>query len=501
MSREKSNGFYPMEDCERLIAIVENVKSEIYVLDPETYKFIYVNDSVCKNMGMSSDEMKNMSPCDIVVDIKKDLVNSYFRQLKNKERDEISFEVIHKRKDGSTYPIRIYLQYLSLHKPVFVAFGFDMTETKFLGKKYEYIFNNVNDAIMIFDMDFNLLEYNKKCLELYGYTEEEFSNIKLSDLSGSDNLPNIKKIISLLKKKKNLLYETIDRKKDGTIFPVETNTNLIDYNGKPAILAVVRDISERKKIEKEKDDLNKQLLQSQKFESLGRIAAGVAHDFNNLITILNGHTEMLDKKTLTCQEVRPYISGIKDTLQRASELTNQLLMFSRGGPRKRQVIDVERFLENFYKIMRRVITEDIDFSINIASELNKIYVDITHLEQILMNLVINARDAIQYKGSIVIEAKNLTLTEKKMTRLNEEIPPGNYVLILVKDTGCGIYEDIIEKIFEPFFTTKDIGKGTGMGLSIVYSLVKQNKGFIDLETELNKGTKFYLYFPVSKVKQ
>lgn len=250
-----------------------------------------------------------------------------------------------------------------------------------------------------------------------------------------------------------------------------------------------REIARREEVERE-------LVQSQKMEAVGRLAGGVAHDFNNLLTVILGYGEILREQLQTDPEALESADEILRAGQRASALTGQLLAFSRRQIAVPRVFDLNQAVEQMQKMLRRVIGEDIELVIHTASELGAIVADPSHIDQVIMNLAVNSRDAMPDGGKLILETANVSLTHEYVGKyLN--IQPGSYVMLAVSDTGTGMDEATQSRIYEPFFTTKGPGKGTGLGLSIVYGIVKQAGGEIMVNSELGHGTVFKIYFPMS----
>ncbi|MBN2526630.1 MAG: response regulator [Deltaproteobacteria bacterium] len=255
-----------------------------------------------------------------------------------------------------------------------------------------------------------------------------------------------------------------------------------------------QEINERIKAETEKKDLQEQLYQAQKMEAIGRLAGGVAHDFNNLLFVINGYAETLMADHGEDEQSREDISQILEAGSRAVNLTRQLLAFSRKQIIDPVVIDINKRIESSVKMLSRMIGEDVQIDFTSSLQSGKVIMDITQLDQIIANLLVNARDAMPTGGAIHIQTSLATLTESDVSQTPDRIP-GQYIVIIVRDTGCGIAPDKLKMIFEPFYTSKDVGKGTGLGLATVYGIVKQNEGFIEVQSELNCGTEFQIYIP------
>jgi signal transduction histidine kinase/ActR/RegA family two-component response regulator len=244
----------------------------------------------------------------------------------------------------------------------------------------------------------------------------------------------------------------------------------------------------------DKEQLESQLRQAQKMEALGRLAGGVAHDFNNLLTVIRGHSELLLDRIQPGEPLHNSSQQIRKTSDRAASLTRQLLVFSRMQVLQAKVLDINELIAEMGKLLRRLLREDIEFSFCLGDSLGHIKADPGQLEQVLLNLTVNASDAMPVGGKLVIETQNVIVDHTYAHKI-PQAEPGPYILVSVRDTGCGMDAATKARVFEPFFTTKEPGKGTGLGLATVYGVVKQSGGFIWLDSAPGKGTSFELYFP------
>ncbi len=286
------------------------------------------------------------------------------------------------------------------------------------------------------------------------------------------------------------------RKKGGEPVDVSLSTaTMRDAEGKVVgIMSVMMDITERKRVEEALKQSEEQLLQAQKMEAVGRLAGGVAHDFNNLLTAIRGYADLLLQRL---DEDFPYRKDVEEILkagERASSLTQQLLAFSRKQVMVPHVLDLNEVVENMEDMIRRMIGEDIDLVTLLRPGLWSVKVDRGQIEQVVMNLVVNARDAVDRGGKITIETGNVLFDQDYLYR-HPVVVPGAYAMLAVSDTGCGMDEETKARLFEPFFTTKEMGKGTGLGLSTVYGIVKQSNGYIWVYSELHRGSVFKIYLP------
>jgi len=277
------------------------------------------------------------------------------------------------------------------------------------------------------------------------------------------------------------------RRKDGTEFPVEISLSYVETTEGLFAIAFVNDISDRKQLEE-------RLLQAQKMEAVGRLAGGVAHDFNNMLTVIAGYNRMILDELSPLDPLRGCAEEVLKAADRAGALTKQLLAFSRRQIMQPCVMNVNTAVEHTEKMLRRLIGEDVELVLSLREDIGNIKADPNHIEQAIVNLALNARDAMPKGGRITLETANAHLDET-YARTHAGVKPGDFVMVAVSDNGCGMDAETRRRIFEPFFTTKEKGKGTGLGLATVYGVVKQLGGDIWVYSEPGQGTTFKLYFP------
>lgn len=371
-------------------------------------------------------------------------------------------------------------------------------------EKYRLIAENTADVITVLDMDLNFTYVSPSIERLRGYTPDEAMKQTLDQVITPESLAQIRGLFheelgreaghgSDSSRFRTLIIEEYCRG-GGTIMAEVSCSFLRDENGKPAgILTVSRDISDRIRAEAEKESLQQQLVQSQKMESVGRLAGGVAHDFNNMLGVIIGYAEMAAAGLDAKDPLQKNLGEIIRAARHSAELTGQLLAFARRQEVSPRVLDLNRLVDGTLNILRRLVGEDIDLVWNPGASLWNVRIDPTQVDQILTNLTANARDAISGVGSLAISTSNVTVTVR-----SDSLPgllPGEYVLLTVSDDGCGIDPDQMDHLFEPFFTTKEMGKGTGLGLATVYGIVKQNLGYIYVDSSCGKGTTVTVYLP------
>ncbi len=360
----------------------------------------------------------------------------------------------------------------------------------------------------------SLFEFNKSVLEnspagiaklnsemKITYVNMEFRKIvreltgKISKIKGKDarEIPILKgnKILdafnNLLKGKKISCETFFISKKGKRIYISLSGVPMFKENEFKGAVLLLNDITEFKELEQ-------QLLQAQKMESIGRLAGGIAHDFNNLLTSILGYAEMIQMRVSPQDMTYNYINQIINASERARTLIEKIMIFSRKAIAQQKIINLNNLIENFKDMLERILGEDIELKFVLEKDLGNIKADPHQIEQIIMNLAVNSRDAMPKGGKLIIETKNVEFDQKSIQKPSS-LTPGKYILLSVIDTGCGIEDKILPYIFEPFFTTKKKGEGTGLGLSTVYGIVKQSKGHIEVESQVGKGTTVKIYFP------
>ena len=370
-------------------------------------------------------------------------------------------------------------------------------------RKYRRLHESITDGYAYVDMQGIIRESNESFRRMLGYTDEELSRLTYIDLTPEKWHSCEKEIVDtqVLLQGYSDVYEKEYRNKAGTVFPVELRTFLVcnDLDEKEGMWALVRDITDRKQAEKAKKELEEQLYQAQKMESIGRLAGGVAHDFNNMLSVILSYAQMGLGKTAPGSSLYGYLQDILDAAQRSVNMTRQLLAFARKQTIVPQVLDLNETVEGMLNMLRRLIGEDIQLRWLPQANLWPIKIDPSQVDQLLANLLVNSRDAIAGVGAITIET-SMVMFDGIYCDHHAGAVPGEYVLLAVSDDGSGMGREIIDKIFEPFFTTKELGIGTGLGLSTVYGIVKQNNGSINVYSELGKGTTFKIYLPRHTMK-
>ena len=494
-NERRSSGETPQEGEMRYRDLIETLPQVVFETDAEG-NLVYVNRHAYKLFGYSEEDLAAglnifyfLIPEDRArgeEDVRKVLAgekacNSEYRLL---------------RKDGSVFHAVVYSRPIDGHSGPIGMRGIlvDITERKHMEEELRKLSHAIEQSpvsVVITDTN-GLIEYvNPKFSELTGYS---FSEVKGKN-------PRILKSGEMPPQTYQQLWDTIisgrewkgqlhNRKKNGELYWERVAISPItDSSGKIThFVAIKEDITERKRLEQ-------QLFQAQKMEAVGRLAGGVAHDFNNLLTVILGCSDMLLKVLDEHNPIRTEVEQIREAGRRAANLTSQLLSFSRKQIRAPRVLDINAVVTQNERMLGRLIGEDVEVILRLSPDVGRVYADPVQLDQVIMNLAVNARDAMQSGGRLVLETADAALDEN-YAREHISVKPGRYAMLAISDTGSGMSAEVQAHLFEPFFTTKEHGRGTGLGLSTVYGIVKQNDGYIWVYSEPSRGTTFKIYLPV-----
>lgn len=355
-------------------------------------------------------------------------------------------------------------------------------------KRYRALFENARDAIVVLTPDGIILEGNRGWETVIGVPRAQFLGRNVAEFTADEaKLVQRSEYEKAIGQNGGSLPPTALQRPDGSVVQVELSRTVVEVGGERYVLSVGRDVTDRLRLEE-------QLRQSQKMEAIGSLAGGVAHDFNNLLSVILSYSELVLQELKPGDPIRGELEQIKRAGDRATELTHQLLAFSRQQILKLRVLDLNPILAGMEKMLKRLLGETVELSLLTFSRVGKVHADPGQIEQVVMNLAVNARDAMPAGGKLAIETSNVEL-DAAYAAQHHGVVPGPYVMLAVTDTGVGMDSAVRARIFEPFFSTKERGKGTGLGLATVFGIVKQSGGHIWVYSEPGKGTTFKVYLP------
>ncbi len=357
------------------------------------------------------------------------------------------------------------------------------------------------NPIFVKNLDGEFVLANRATAEVYGMTPEDLIGRKDADFNTTreevERLRRDDQEVIALRKAKFIPEEPITDSRTGHVRWFQTHKVPLLTNHRPPtqLLGVSTDISERKLAEQELKSIHQQLLQAQKMEAVGQLAGSIAHEFNNLLMLISTHSELIKDHACDRQKVLDYADHIYEAVRNAASIAKRLLAFGRKQPQQLRILNLNVIVSEFCKVLPKFLGEDIELQVVPEAESGLVLADSGQLEQVIMNLVVNARDAINGTGRLTIETKEVELGDDDARFHRAHIPRGRYVMLAVSDTGRGMDAQTQSRLFEPFFTTKQVGKGTGLGLATVYGIVKQHRGFVWVYSELGKGSTFKIYLP------
>jgi PAS domain S-box-containing protein len=496
---------------EKFRFLAEKMVDIVWTTD-EGFHTTYVSPSIEKILGFTPEERKRHSLEQMLTPESCRRVQQRFEEEMRREAAgdadpdrSLIIELEYYRKDGSTLWMENTVKGIRDAEGALIGlFGVsrDIAERKRAEaalreseEKYRILVENAGEAIFVAQGGF-LRFVNARTAQIIGHSKEELTSRPFIEFIHPDDRPMV--LDRHLKRQQGVevpnRYPFRILHRCGETLWVELNVVAIEWQGNPATLNFLLDITERVRADAERQRLEAQLRQAQKMEAVGRLAGGVAHDFNNKLTAILGYADLALASIEPDSPLRAGLVEIQKAGMRAADLVRQLLGFARRQAVSPQALDLNETVEDLLKMLRRLIGEDIHLTWSPGPDLWTVMVDPSQIDQILANLVVNARDAIGGSGKISIETANVVLDEAFCVEHAGSLP-GEYVILAVADDGCGMDEKVLEHLFEPFFTTKEIGKGTGLGLATVYGIVKQNDGFIQVSSQPEQGTTMSIYLP------
>lgn len=482
---------------DQLGAVLDRSLNEIYMFDADSLRFVQANFGARKNIGYTSEEMLDMTP----VDIKPEMTNEQFEQviapLRDGSKDLLTFNTVHQRKDGSTYPVDVTLQQMhSIEQSLFVAIIRDITEQHKMTEDLllrDRAIAEVGTGVLITDAkngENAIIYANAAVAKMTGYEAEEILGRNPRFLQGDDrDQPALDNIRSAISQAVPVLETLRNYRKDGSRFISEVAISpIFDDSGEVThFVGVQSDVTSKLEMEE-------RLRQSQKMDAIGQLTGGIAHDFNNLLTVVIGNNELLADRLKDDEFSIALLDDATSAAESGAKLTSQLLSFARQQPLAPKVIDLNAFVRGMKGMLARTLGEQNKLITKLAKDSGNPFADPVQLQNALLNLSINARDAMPDSGGLTIETSAVYF-DVGMAQERGDIAPGRYTRLSVSDTGTGIPPEIQSRVLEPFFTTKETGKGTGLGLSMVHGFAKQSGGHLEIYSELGHGTSVSLYLP------
>jgi two-component system, cell cycle sensor histidine kinase and response regulator CckA len=466
-----------------------------------------INETYCRMSNYSKPELLTKRISDVEASMDERQIDELFKKVEATGGER--FESSHRRKDGSAFDVEVSIRFLPVASGRVVSFIRDITERKKAQealqeseKKYKLLIEATNTGFVILDNNGKVLDANLEYLRMTGRSHlEDILGRPVTDWTAPhDRERNALAVRECLKNGsiRNLEIDYLGAQ--GRVIPIEVQAAVLSGGASLRIMSVCHDITERRLAVKEKERLNMQLIQAQRMDSVGRLAGGVAHDFNNMLGVIMGWADMARLNLSPENELNDTFANIIEAAQRSAELTRQLLAFARKQHVEPRLVDLNETIESMLKMLRRLIGEDIQLLWKPAAGLEPVFIDPVQVDQILANLCINARDAIGHNiGEICIETGIADLDED-FCKSHIGAAAGRYIMLAVSDNGCGMDGEILANVFEPFFTTKGAGKGTGLGLATVYGIVSQNNGYIDVGSQPGAGSTFHIYLPCHAAK-
>jgi len=485
------------ESEERFRTLVEQAADAFFVHGRDG-RFRDVNRQACESLGYRREELLQMSVFDIEQDFDPELIQHAWDQIETGRHDTLRGH--QRRKDGSTFPVEVRLGcYEQNGERLFLGLVRDTSErerseelVREASRRLELATSSGGLGVWDLDVAANTLVWNSRMFELYGISPDDFDGSRgtwSASLHPADRERVLAAGEAALNGSGEFDIEFRAVSPEGKVKTIKANAIVVrDEQGRALrMIGLNRDITSQRSLEA-------QLLQAQKMEAVGRLAGGVAHDFNNSLTVILGYAELSKLVQINGETFHEYLDQIIRAAEQSRDITKQLLAFSRNEIISPRQVDLNQLIRQAEKSLARLIGEDVCLRLTAPDGIWPVLIDPAQMNQIIMNLAVNARDAMPLGGTLGIETRNLRIDETYCLA-NPEASPGEYVQMSFSDTGVGMDREVLGHVFEPFYTTKGIGKGTGLGLATVYGIVSQNEGFLKVYSEPGKGSVFALFFP------
>jgi PAS domain S-box-containing protein len=503
MSAEDRRSKHNSSEAAWLRAVVETAVDGVILIDAEGSVLMF-NPACEKLFKYQAEEVIGQNVKTLMPGHYREAHDGYLQNFhRTGERKIIGIgrEVIGQRKDGSTFPMHLSVGEAKQDagSSIFVGIVHDLTERERVERvlresaaRLGAVVDIAVDGVILIDAQGLIMKFNPACERLFKYRADEVAgrNVRMlmpapyraehdgylkNYLTSGD-----KKIIGIGR-------EVVGQRKDGSTFPMDLSVGEAMQDGESIFVGIIHDLTDRKRTEE-------QLIQAQKMEAVGQLSGGIAHDFNNLLTVIVGNAEYLAEQLTAREDLRRLADDICSAGERGAELTQRLLAFSRKQTLRPVETECNKLLDSMHKLLRRTLREDIEIRTDLDPELRMAFADPAQLESAILNLALNAQDAMASGGRLSVTTANASL-DTLAHNLHPDVKPGEYVLIAVTDNGEGMSKPVLDRVFEPFFTTKDVGKGSGLGLSMVYGFAKQSNGHVSIYSQPGLGTTVRMYLP------
>jgi len=486
--RRRAEAALAAESTRRRI-LFEQLPDGIVVLDPASGRIVEFNKAAHQQLGYTREEFAALTLPDVIADKNAEEIRAVIEEVTRDGRAD--FESLHRTKQGETRIVRITAQKMevqgqALHHGVWRDITNSRRAEEIL-RRQASLFDQTYDAVLVWEWEGSLTFWNRGAERLYGFSREEALGKSPQKLLDTKTAGGSGVILEALERDSRWEGEIEQVTRDGRHIRLESRMTLVRESGRAYVLEVNRDITDRQLLEE-------QFRQAQKMEAVGRLAGGVAHDFNNILGVILGYSDLLLGHSELHEQLRIKVDEIRKAGLRGASLTRQLLAFSRQQVLEPQVVDLNVIVAELSKMLRRLIGDDVKLITIAAPAVGRVRIDPGQIEQVLMNLAVNSRDAMPHGGALTIETADVVL-DGEYVRRHPVAVSGSYVMLAVSDTGVGMDAETQRHIFDPFYTTKGAGKGTGLGLATVYGIVKQSGGYIWVYSEVGKGSTFKIYLP------
>jgi PAS domain S-box-containing protein len=493
--------------------ILDDSLNEIYVFDAETLHYTQANRGARENLGYTLAALLNLTPLDLMPGLTPEDLPALLELLHSGQEDRIRFTTHHRRRDGSMYPVEVDLQ-LS-HSGTckeFVAIALDVTEREKVEEalrdseeRTRTIVETAVEGIVSIDELGTIESLNPSAGRMFGYEPGELVGRNVRVLMPppfrEEHDAYLRRYCETGERRIiGIGREVVGLRKGGEQFPLHISVGEVRLRHRRLFTAVLRDLTQDKQSEEELRRTQLQLLQSQKLEAIGQLAGGIAHDFNNYLTVILGNVELMALELPEEGMPRQVLGEIEKAGRQSAALTQQLLAFSRAQVLEPRVVNLNRIVSGVEAMLERILGEDIDLHYETEAKLEPVLVDPSQLEQVIVNLAVNARDAMPQGGTLSLATGDVYLDDE-FAAAHQGIRPGRHAMLAVSDTGTGMDAEVLSRIFEPFFTTKGKDRGTGLGLSTVFGILKQSGGSISVESKVGHGTTFRIYLPLVEAEE